>query len=52
MTMTQPQIFITMLTTVLFCVSGAREIRRRNFGLGITLIAVPVCGWLSHLVTS
>lgn len=45
--MTQPQIFITLLTTALFCINGTREIMQRNFALGALLIAIPVCGWLS-----
>lgn len=50
--MTQPQIFITLLTTALFCISGTREMMRRNFGMGALLFAVPACGWLSFWVTT
>jgi hypothetical protein len=45
--MTQTQLFTTLLITVLLCINGAREIRNRNVGLGLLLIAIPVCGWLS-----
>jgi hypothetical protein len=48
--MTQPQLFIGLITTVLLCIGGTREILRRNFGMGILLIAIPVCGWVSMWV--
>lgn len=50
--MTQPHLFITLLTSILFCISGTVEIVRRNFAMGALLIAVPVCGWISVWVTS
>jgi hypothetical protein len=50
--MTQPQIFIALLASLLFCISGMREITRRNFAMGTLLIAIPMCGWLSIWVKS
>ena len=45
--MTQPQLFGMLLITVLMCINGTREIRNDNPYMGILLIAVPVCGWVS-----
>jgi hypothetical protein len=50
--MTQTQLFLMLIITVLLCISAAREISRRNFAMGALLIAIPVCGWLSIWVTS
>lgn len=45
--MTQPQLFMMMLTTALFCIGAGREFTRRNFAMGAILLAVPLCGWVS-----
>jgi hypothetical protein len=45
--MNQPQLFFTLLMTALLCINGAREIHNRNLGMGLLLIAIPVCGWVS-----
>jgi hypothetical protein len=48
--MTQPQLFIFLLVTALFCIGAVREISRDHFAMGALLLAVPFCGWLSILV--
>lgn len=48
--MTQPHLFLTLLTSVLLCISGTVELARRNFAMGALLIAIPICGWISILV--
>lgn len=49
--MTQTQLFFALLVTVLLGVNGTREIVRRNFAMGLLLIAIPICGWVSIWVT-
>jgi hypothetical protein len=48
--MTQPQLFIGLFTTVLLCIGGGREILRGNFVMGLVLLGIPFCGWVSILV--
>lgn len=50
--MTQTQLFFALLLTVLMCINAVREIRNRNFAMGVLLISIPVCGWVSIWVTS
>ena len=45
--MTQPQLFVALFASCLFCINGAAEIRNRNFAFGALMIAVPLCGWVS-----
>lgn len=49
--MRQPELFMTLLVTVMLCVIGVREIRERNYYLGALLILIPVCGWISIWVS-
>lgn len=49
--MSQHQLFLTLVATVVMTASGVREIvRRDNVGLGVILIAIPGCFWLSRLI--
>jgi hypothetical protein len=50
--MTQSQLFLTLIVTVLFCIAGTRELSRHNFSMGLLLIAIPLCGWVSIWVKS
>jgi len=45
--MTQTQLFVYLFVTVLLCIGGSRELSNRNFGMGVMLIAIPICGWVS-----
>lgn len=49
--MTQSQLFLLLFVTVLMTVSGTRAIIHREFGFGIILIAIPICGWASIWMT-
>jgi len=39
--------FLMLLLTVLMTVSGVREISQQRYAMGVTLIAIPACGWIA-----
>jgi hypothetical protein len=49
--MSQHQLFLTLVVTVVLTAGGIREIvSRDNVGLGVFMIAIPGCFWLSRLI--
>jgi len=50
--MTQPQLFLALLLTVLMSINGTRSILYGNWAMGLLLIAIPICGWLSIWMTA
>jgi hypothetical protein len=44
------QLFLELLMSVVLISGGVREIRRNNAGLGIFMVAIPGCFWLSRLL--
>lgn len=49
MTLSQQQLFLALLMSVMLSVLGVRELRRSNVGVGIFMVAIPGCFWLSKL---
>jgi hypothetical protein len=45
--MTQSQLFMALFLSTVLITGGVREWLRRNFGIAVALIAVPVCYWVS-----
>ncbi len=45
--MSGTSLFLILLVTALMCISAAKEIARRNFTMGATLLAIPACGWFA-----
>jgi hypothetical protein len=46
--MTQSSLFAMLLVTACMGINGVRElVARRNISLGILMVAIPLCGWLS-----